>query len=885
MRRLTFHLIPHTHWDREWYLSRAAFTVRLGAALDRVVELLERDRALRFHLDGQAILIEDYFAVRPAARPRVTALVAAGRLVVGPWYILADELISSGESLIRNLLFGHRLARGLGGGCRVWYGPDAFGHPAGGPRIAAEFGLRGGVVWRGIGASATGSRDLFQWTTRPGRSLLTLHLPPDGYEFGVDLVGEPARLPAAWARVRGVLEPRAVTDQIAVLVGADHHAPSDRLVGLADRLAMLDRSAAFRFSTLDEYFDAAQAAAGHPERARPPATVEGELKRADRHTWALQGVHSTRARLKRHHAAAELGLARMAEPVVALAGLDPGALGLAWRQLLESQFHDTLAGTCADPVAREAAARLTAVRDASRELFRQGLDRLVGHDPDLVREQSADAGPAAVVWNPAPRPRRGVVIVETTWFKEDVLVGPVVGRTPNRGAGAVPFRFTDRLGSTLPCQLLAIQPGFERIDAARHYPDLDRVDRVFVAVDLPPIGGLAAEGFPVRAGPLNPNPPMPQPVTASDSGETLGNGLVTIAVDRRGALTLVDAVRGQTFRGLGRLEDRTDRGDCYTPELGADPSFPRAVGVETLAAGPLVGALAVRWTLPLATGVVTGRTVATIYAGSAAVRIRVELDNHATDHHLSWVAATGVRGAAVAGSAHGAVHRGPGRLDRSWAAEWGRPTDPAHRFVAVASGQRGIALLRPGFFEYQWSANGALATTLLRSVGELSRGDLAARRGHAGWVTSTPEAQELGRHVIELAVVPIDARRLANPVGLVETWEDVFLPLVASWRRQTFPVAAARGLELVGEGLALEAVKPAEDGDGIVLRVVNLGPEATDGVWRSADPILGAALLRADESPGESLACEPGGRSVRFHAPSGAIVSIRLRVKPGPFHR
>jgi alpha-mannosidase len=108
---------------------------------------------------------------------------------------------------------------------------------------------------------------------------------------------------------------------------------------------------------------------------------------------------------------------------------------------------------------------------------------------------------------------------------------------------------------------------------------------------------------------------------------------------------------------------------------------------------------------------------------------------------------------------------------------------------------------------------------------------------------------------------------------------------VASWRRLTFPVPPVRGLELAGEGLALEAVKPAEDGDGIVVRVVNFGRDPTDGVWRSGGPITGAERLRADESAGESLAVGHEGRSVRFHAAPGEIVSIRLRVKPGPLQR
>src|ERR671915_308198 len=96
----TYHLIPHTHWDREWYLTRAAFVCRLVPAVDDLLVRLEADPAFRaFVLDGQTVHLEDYLAVRPEMEPRVRALAAARRLLLGPWYVLADELIPSGESL------------------------------------------------------------------------------------------------------------------------------------------------------------------------------------------------------------------------------------------------------------------------------------------------------------------------------------------------------------------------------------------------------------------------------------------------------------------------------------------------------------------------------------------------------------------------------------------------------------------------------------------------------------------------------------------------------------------------------------------------------------------------------------------------------------------
>ena len=156
-----FLVVPHTHWDREWYLPYEAFRLGLGETLDEVLDVLERDESfVSFTLDGQAIVLEDYVDVRPDNEARLRALLAAGRLEVGPWYVLADELLVGGESLVRNLLLGRRVCRRFGGEpTRAGYAPDSFGHPAQLPQLLAGFGLRTFLFSRGLGDLDA----LFRW--------------------------------------------------------------------------------------------------------------------------------------------------------------------------------------------------------------------------------------------------------------------------------------------------------------------------------------------------------------------------------------------------------------------------------------------------------------------------------------------------------------------------------------------------------------------------------------------------------------------------------------------------------------------------------------------------------------------------------------------------
>ena len=162
-------MVSETHWDRAWYLPFETFRIRLVRLIDRVIEILDRDPTFRsFMLDGQILPIEDYLAIRPERRADLERLVRAGRLLIGPWYALADEYFVSPEALIRNLMLGMRMAQGLGGVMREGYVPDAFGHIAQLPQILQGFGISSAIFWRGVGDEGEELGDQFWWEAPDG---------------------------------------------------------------------------------------------------------------------------------------------------------------------------------------------------------------------------------------------------------------------------------------------------------------------------------------------------------------------------------------------------------------------------------------------------------------------------------------------------------------------------------------------------------------------------------------------------------------------------------------------------------------------------------------------------------------------------------------------
>ncbi len=885
------HLIPHTHWDREWYLPLGGFRARLVAAVDSLLAQFEADpRLTSFLLDGQTVLLRDYLAVRPEQREAVARLVRSGRLQLGPWYVLADEQIPSGESLLRNLAAGTADAEEFGGRLDVLHSPDAFGHPAVWPALGAEFGISSGTLWRGLGAEQTGQRDLAWWDAPDGRRILVYHLPPDGYEIGSALLVDDDRLAAAWTQVASQVLPRAATRHVAVFVGADHHAPAPGLGGLAMRLAARVPGFEFRCSRLDSFLNEAR-------NERPDlAVLTGEQRWSYGYTWTLQGVHGTRASVKRRNSLVELELVRQAEPLVAMSAplsRETAALAAvvtrAWREVIECHFHDAIGGCAADAVSRAMAVRYDDAEAAVREVVRSALHRMAGHDADRARDGSA-VTPRLALWNPAARPRGGIVLADVSFFRRDVLVGPPGTRVPRTGPGVQPFvvRYLapDGTAREVAPQVLAAEVGVERIDAPRHYPDQDEVDLLRIAFPLPSeLPGLGMRLLELAEGSAPPLEPF-----AAASGRNLWNGRVESQVGGDGTVTLRGAGDGPMFEGLLVVESERDAGDTYSfcPVPHDEIRRPLRAGKPVVVAdGPFVAGL--EWPIAFRCGRGAGKGEGRVDArlrleavgDSPVLRCTVGLDNQARDHRLRLRIPTGLRGRPVlAGAQFGTIERTALKRQGRHPAESPVPTAPAQRWVAAARGARGLAVFMPGFFEYEWTPSGDLLVTLLRAVGELSRSDLRTRPGHAGWPTPTPDAQCLGPDSITLGVAPVTAEDLAAPDRLERMWEDAFLPIRAHWIRDYCeavpPALEQAGFALEGPGLTFSACTRANGGSGVMLRCYNALGRATEGRWRSARSIAGAKLVRADETAVAPLALGPGGHEVQFTAGPRAIISMLL---------
>ena len=848
-------IVPHTHWDREWYQTFQQLRIRLIDLINNLIDILENDKAFSdFTLDGQTIVLEDYLEVHPERRGVLKKYITEGRIHVGPWYILPDEFLVSAESIIRNLLLGHKIASEFGSVMKVGYIPDPFGHISQMPQILKGFGIDNIIFWRGIEYDQSQGNE-FIWQGPDGTELFAVHLPKAGYGNAMSL---PEDADQAYKLIKEAIDDllsRETSKSLLLLNGVDHLEAQPCVPRLVKELNESFTEIEIKQGNLKEYIDYAK------ETVKPKLNkVTGEFRSA-KDTPILQSVYSSRMYIKQANQRCETLLENWAEPTASLAWLlgnnyPQNLLWTSWKWLLKNHPHDSICGCSIDQVHREMMTRFDWSGQIAREVVNKNLDYISEKIKiDYLKEDEL----ALVVFNPLPYS-----------IDENVEVGVKFPQEINLNR----VKILTTQGEEIPYQLKGYGLDYKIIFNPFKSPqplEVNYADISFTAKDIPACG---YKTFTIKA--INDLRMHKEYKTDIRAGrDYIENKYYKVIAETNGTVTVVDKINNKKFKNCNRFVDGGDAGDEYTysPPLNDEIIVSRLDNIIIQDVGPSEATLKVSGKIMLPVGLKSDRksraekmiecpveSEIKLFSEVQRIEFKTKFDNRVCDHHLQVEFPTAIKTDQVYAEGHfEVVKRSINIPDSEGWKEKAYKTAHNSGFVDINNKEYGLAILNKGLPEYEIIPdNNTIALTLLRCVGWLSRWDLENKRGNAGPSLPTPEAQCLGENIFSYALIPHQGN-----------WAEARIPqktkqyktrvLTKQLKNQPGNLSDKYSfIQLEGEHLEISAIKKHEFEDKLVARVYNPTDKETNGKIKLGFNIHKVYLSKLDESYEEELPYDNG---------------------------
>jgi alpha-mannosidase len=811
-KRPTIYLYLHTHWDREWYQPFDTYRASLMAVVRDIAAKLEDDELPNFLLDGQSCVLEDVAEIDPSLMPRLKALMKKGVLAAGPWYVLADQMLVCGESLVRNLKMGLAVTKQYGPPALVGYCPDTFGHTADLPRILTGFGIDNAFVWRGVPPLDNGP--LFFWQSACGSRVLCYHLAKGYYQPGLHLArneDELVKFLSLWIDADATRDDAASVAYSTVLngslapVGADHMAAPAAFNGKLRQARAAIKAARGKDGfkkephlvpiTLPDF--AALLSSKVDGKGDALARINGELRDNEaallyERAYMLPGVLSTRLYLKKENRLAEHRILRLSEPLYTLLALSGSMnyplaeLQYAWRLLLRNQPHDSICGCSVDAVHDEMMQRTKGLHNlldgldlqAAQAIFAAGKQAISSRFA-TVNQPVSEPLDAADVLSATNLSAQGMVgPIPITWAQElsDVDLLPVL-EDPDR----TDLQVTSRHNETLIFTGFGQEPSVREVEVFTGWAWLDHLPALSTKETnwrLAPVLGrrcLAVRDL-VRKHEL-----------VSCGERRIANEFLAVEIDPQGMLYVTKTEsrkRSRTYKIGHGFRDVGDGGDTYNfdPLEGDRPVTATLKSVHTLDRGPLVASLQLEYEISIPLGLEEPSygqrdddkppafrrstqeemhlltTKVSLRRGVPLVFFETKWENHSADHRLEVVFDTGLSVEETWAENHFSLVKRSKPNKQQLPAPKGEEAVldrlACQRFF-IANGQ---LFLNMGLPEYAIDGS-CVSMTILRAVSYLSRQRLRTRGGGAGPPVLTPKANCMGANHVAYAWAPLGSSR------------------------------------------------------------------------------------------------------------------------------
>ncbi|MBS5484117.1 MAG: mannosylglycerate hydrolase [Eubacterium sp.] len=842
------HVVPHSHWDREWYFTTSRSKVYLMKDLGDVLDTLESDPEFKyFMVDAQGSLLDDYIKWRPQDKERITKLVKMGKLVIGPWYTQTDQLVISGESIVRNMYYGMKRCESFGKYMNVGYVPDSFGQSGNMPQIYREFGIEDTLFWRGVSDDMVEHTD-FNWKGDDGSVVFTTQI-PFGYYIGGKIPEDPKENDEFWEKE--CLEKaggRSATRHIYFPNGFDQAPIRTNLPQLIKERNEKDPENEYVISCIEDYIKDVKSEKPELEE------VQGELVIA-KHMRIHKSIFSSRSDLKVMNTQIQNYVTNVMEPLLTISynlgnEYPHEAVAEIWKLLFENAAHDSIGSCISDTANEDVYVRYKQARDIAINLVEL-------HSRLIATNVKNSADMTFTLINTLPQKREDTVIVKT------YVPGGKFAIVDEKGNNVDYTIIQSRdLTDYVLSQIITIDP-------SRKFYIPDHVFEVTMAIKANDVPALGYVQYSVD--------------TEKDSHKemeeksVLENEYYTIEVEKDGSLTIVDKENNVTYKNQGILVENGDDGDSfnYSPprkdlevfsnesessvKISGSDVYSQAVihfdmvvpeNLEERAEGKVSVTMPVDMTVALR-------------KGSKVIDFNVKVDNKGLSHRLCVVFDSQIVSAFnYADQQFGLIKR-PNYYEKemklymesmnnrsekktgiqelaNWANDqstWQEPPisiEPTQSYVSLTDGKTGVAVIPQGVREYEVLDDSKIRLTLFRTYGFMGKENLIYRPGRASGerIIETPAAQLLKQmefnfgfttYAGDINDAGIDtlAKQYDTNMEVYTYAEFLNGRLIFSQREIEGKNDIVHSLFETEGNLVVSAIKKAEEDDGYIIRLYN----------------------------------------------------------------
>lgn len=842
------HVIPHSHWDREWYFTTSRSKVYLMKDLGDVLNTLENDPEFKyFMVDAQGSLLDDYIKWRPQDKERISKLVNDGRLVIGPWYTQTDQLVISGESIVRNMYYGMKKCESFGKYMNVGYVPDSFGQSGNMPQIYRQFGIEDTLFWRGVSDDMVKHTD-YNWRGDDGSVVFTTQI-PFGYYIGGNIPEEPEENEEFWQKE--CLEKaggRSATRHIYFPNGFDQAPVRTNLPQLVKERNEKDPENEYVISCIEDYIKDVKSE--NPELEE----VQGELVIA-KHMRIHKSIFSSRSDLKVMNTQIQNYVTNVMEPLLTISynlgnEYPHEAVAEIWKLLFENAAHDSIGSCISDTANEDVYVRYKQARDIAVNLVEL-------HSRLIATNVKNDADMTFTAINTLPQKRKDTVIVKTY----------VPGGK---------FAIIDEKGNDVDYTIIKSRDLTDYVlsqtimlDPSRKFYVPDQVLEVTMAIKANDVPALGYVQYSID--------------TQKDSHKetadkkVLENKYYTIEVEENGSLTIVDKANNVTYKNQGILVENGDDGDSFNyspPRKDMEVFSNESKCTVKISGSDIYDQAEIHFDMvvpadlderaegKVSVTMLVDMTVA-LRKDSKVIDFNVKVDNKGLSHRLCVLFDSQIVSAFnYADQQFGLIKR-PNYYEKemklymesmnnktekkagiqelaNWANDqstWQEPPisiEPTQSYVSLTDGKTGIAVIPQGVREYEVLDDSKIRLTLFRTYGFMGKENLIYRPGRASGerIIETPAAQLLKEMEFNFGFTSYagdindsDIDTLAKQYNTnleVYTYAE-FLNgrLIFSQREIEGQNAKIHSLFETEGNLVVSAVKKAEEDDGYIIRLYN----------------------------------------------------------------